>query len=61
MIETKPGTSFHIRLLHLVCIHYHMDLEAAQPRESIELGAGPFLLGASYGYRDAFAKSEHNH
>ncbi len=39
----------------------HMDLESALPRESIELGAGPFLLGASHGYREAFAKSEHNH
>jgi len=38
-----------------------MNLEAAWPRESIELGAGPFLLGARYGYREAFAKSEHNH
>jgi hypothetical protein len=39
----------------------HVEFEAGRPYESIELGAGPFLLGTSHGYRDAFAKSEHNH
>ena len=47
-------------VLARVCLVYAFGPRGRRPRESIELGAGPFLLGASYGYREALAESEYH-